>query len=251
MAQGVSLSFYNNWTFWAVVIAALALILSQLPPIHDLIKRTKVNMELYSRILITHKVGNPNVQLHIILNNVGGKVVRIREAIIVLKREGNVVAILPAQNYLQDPNDKTTVLFTPFSLKVRDDWMHLVNFLKYFSREDEKIYKSAEFKLKENIINRRELPGNKDNLVEAEPEYVQPFIDMHKAFFKWQPGEYEMNISIDAVPKKAGLQKNYRFTLFESDSEELRKSLDEYKFGDGIFWLSNRPKGVLVELVEA
>jgi hypothetical protein len=249
MAQVMSVPY--NWTFWAVVIAALALILSQLPPIHDLLKRTKVNMELYSRILITHRVGNPNVQLHLILSNVGGKVVRIKGANIVLKREGNVVATLPAQNYLQDPNDKTTVLFTPFSLKLRDDWTHIVNFFKFFSREDEKKYRSAELKLKENIGEKLKLPENKDKLVEAEPEYIQPFIDMHKAFFKWQPGEYEMHISIDAVPKKAGLQKNYRFTLFESDSNELAKSFDEYKFGDGLYWSSDRPKGVLVEIVEA
>jgi len=46
--------FYQDWTFWAVLVAAIAIILSQIPPIHVLIKRAKLDMELYSRINITH-----------------------------------------------------------------------------------------------------------------------------------------------------------------------------------------------------
>jgi len=251
MAQAASVPFYLNWTFWAVVIAGIAVILSQLPPLYDLLKRSKLNLGLYSRILITHKVGNPNVLFHVIISNVGGKVVRIKGAKIILKHDGNIVATLPAQNYFKEPNDTTSVLFTPFRLKPREDWTHGVNFLKYFSREDEKKYRSAELKLKANIFSKRPFPEYKDRLVEADPEYVQPFIEMHKALFKWQPGEYELHVSIEAVPERAGIQKKYRFTLFESDSDELAKSLDEYKFGDGIYWLSDRLKGVAVEIMEA
>jgi hypothetical protein len=47
-----------DWSFWAVVVAAIAIVFSQLPPIHYLIKKVKIDLELYSKISITHKVGN-------------------------------------------------------------------------------------------------------------------------------------------------------------------------------------------------
>ncbi|MFH1094585.1 MAG: hypothetical protein V1739_10620 [Candidatus Omnitrophota bacterium] len=74
-----SIPIYLNWSFWAVVIAGVALIFSQLPPIHLLLKKAKLDIELYSKIHITHKIGNPNLQIHLIINNVGGKVVKIKK----------------------------------------------------------------------------------------------------------------------------------------------------------------------------
>ena len=49
---------YFNWSFWAVVVAAIAVFLSQIPPIKELIKSAKLDFEVYSKISITHKLGN-------------------------------------------------------------------------------------------------------------------------------------------------------------------------------------------------
>jgi len=67
------MAFYENWAFWTVLIAAIAIILSQIPPIHILWKKAKLDIELYSRIIVTHKVGNPNLLCPLILSNVGGE----------------------------------------------------------------------------------------------------------------------------------------------------------------------------------
>jgi hypothetical protein len=40
-------------------------------------------------------------------------------------------------------------------------------------------------------------------------------------------------------------------TLFESDSAELTKVKDDYKFGDGINWDSGKHAGVFVQILEA
>lgn len=158
---------------------------------------------------------------------------------------------MPAQNYLQNPNDTTTLLFTRISLKPKEEWAHLVNFLNYFSRSDEKKYRDGESKLKANIIEKRSDPLNKDKLVEAEADYVAVFISMFEEKFMWNPGEYEIQVAVDAEPKRAKVVKIYRFTLFESDSEELSKFKDDYKYGDGIYWLSEKHPGVIVKIGEA
>jgi len=251
MEEAVSVPFYLNWSLWAVVIAAIAIVLSQMPPIQTLVRRAKVEMELYSRIHITHKVGNPNVQLHLMLTNVGGRSVRIKGTTLTLKRDGKDIAVLPAQNYLQNPDDnKTTVMFTSFALKSKEEWAHIVNFLNYFSRPDEKKYKSAEALLKDDLFEKRELPENKDRLVEAEESHVSKFIDMFNEKFVWLPGEYELRVSVEASDEKANTSKNYRFTLFESDSDELSRAKEDYKLGDGIYWDSGNHPGVIVQIVE-
>lgn len=251
MPQASGIPFYLDWTFWAVVIAALALILSQLPPVHVLLKRARLDLEVYSRVHVNHKIGNPTVQLHLILNNSGGKTIKVRDAVVSINRDGDHVTDLPAQNYLQNPNDKSAVLFTPFSLRIKDEWAHIVNFFNIFSRIDDKTYRGAESALKENIFEKKELSENKKGPFEANPSLVTPFIEMFAQKYIWQPGEYELRILINALPEEASITRAYRFTIFESDSNELAKVKDDYKYGDGIYWNSPRHRGVTVQIAEA
>jgi len=71
--------FYLDWTFWTAVVAAVALILSQLPPVLSWFRRAKIDIEVYSRIGLSHKIGNPNASMHIILSNSGGRALRIKK----------------------------------------------------------------------------------------------------------------------------------------------------------------------------
>ena len=89
---------------------------------------------------------------------------------------------------------------------------------------------------------------NKDKLIEADAQYVTLFESMLNDSFIWDPGEYELELAVDAEPKQAKVVKTYRFTLFESDAEDLTKSKDDYKFGDGIFWYSGKHPGVMVQI---
>src|SRR5438093_1562153 len=140
--QQAGVPLYLDWSFWAVTVAAIAVILSQLPPIHQLVRPGKLVMEVYSRIAITQKIGNPNLQLHVILTNAGGRSARIKGITLRVRRDGKDLVVLPAQNYLQEPNDKTTLLFTSFSIKPKEEWAHIVNCFGIFSRADEKKYKA-------------------------------------------------------------------------------------------------------------
>jgi hypothetical protein len=251
MPPPVNVPLYLDFSFWAALVAAIAIILSQLPPVHLWFRKARLDIEPYSRIAIMHKVGNPNAQLHLILTNSGGRSIRVKGITLKIRRDGKDVAILPAQNYLQNPDDKSTVLFTSFPLKPKEEWAHIVNFLNYFSRADEKKYRSMESKLRENIVELVKLPENKDRIVEVEDKFVSPFIEMFNEKFIWNPGEYEVAILVNTTSEKANIEKKYRFTIFESDSNELSKVKDDYKSGDGINWDSGKHAGVIVELIEA
>ncbi len=246
-----SVPFYENWTFWTAIVAGLALILSQLPPLREIIKGAKLDLDVYSRIAITHKVGNPNILLHLILSNIGGRSVKIRSVTAVIKRENRVVGTLPAQTYVKNPSDtKSTIPFVSFSLRPKEDWAYPINLLKFFSRENEKKYREAESKIRERIIQMRALLENKDQVVEAEDLYVRPFFELYNELFIWQAGEFEMQVRVETDPDKAAVQKTYRFTLFESDSNILANHKEFYKTGEGINWPGEHTIGVAIELIE-
>ncbi len=181
--------FYLNWSFWTVIIAGLALLLSQLPPIHILLKRAKIDFELYSQINITHKIGNPNLQIHIIINNVGGRRVRVKGIEAKIFRDGSEVGTLPAQNFLQTPSDTNNVLLTSFSINPNEEWGHFVNLLKFFGREDEKSYRCFEGNIKDDIFGKRKLiKGDTKELIEAKKENVEPFTAFFNERFIWLSG---------------------------------------------------------------
>jgi hypothetical protein len=69
--------FYLNWTFWSFAVALVALAFSVGPLLWRLLRPPKLELELQDRIALTHKVGNPNLQAHFIVRNVGGRAVRV------------------------------------------------------------------------------------------------------------------------------------------------------------------------------
>jgi hypothetical protein len=250
MTEVAQVPFYMDWTFWAVVVSIAALVLSQLPPIHILLRRARLEVEAYSKIHLTHKVGNPNAQLHLIISNSGGREVRVKAVLLHFQRGDEDRFTLPAQNYLPAPDSKGNVLLTSFRLKPRDEWAHIVNFLQVFSRQEEKEYRAMESDIRNDIFSKRE-HVDENTIVEAEATHVQPFTAFFDRKFRWLPGEYELTLQIVTKPERAGLTKKYRVTIFESDSTELRDYTNDYKYGAGIFYEDARHVGIIVPLVEA
>lgn len=245
-----SIPFYQNWTFWAVIIAAAAVVLSQLPPISQWFKKAKLDIEVYSHILISHRVGNPRVQLHLIIRNTGGRRIRIKGIVAEFTRDKKAVGSYPAQTYVPSYDGSQTLLLTPFPLGPKEEWSNQANFLTFLNREDDKKFRKASSDLQSDIKKKREIEKDKEKFAVAEPELVQPFLQMFDQKFVWLPGEYQMHICLQSDSKGADITRNYRFTLFESDSGDLRKHTESYKRGDGIYFDSSVLPTVIVEITE-
>jgi hypothetical protein len=250
--QPEAIPLYLNWSFWAVIVAALAALLSQIPPLHIIFKKAKIEIEAYSRLSLTHKVGNPNLQLHLIISNIGGRKLRVKNIEAIVSRDGVQVASLPAQNFYQEKADTNTVLFTRFTLEPNEDWGHTVNFLNWFAREEEREYREMEGNIKTDINQKRaEVVGELKELIEAHPDNVAPFQRFFRERFKWSAGEYELAINVTTDNVKADTTQKYRFTIFEYYEAELKKITDEYKYGAGIYWDSSTQQSVIIDLKKA
>lgn len=245
--------FYLDWTFWTAVFAFLAIVLSQLPPIHLLVRPRRLEVEVHSRIFINHHVGNPTMALVVSIRNTGGRELRVRRLSIDLSRDGKSVGTFPAQNYFETASSQTSVLFVPFFLKPGEYWAHSVNFLNFFDRATEKAYRENQSVLNADIQRKiAARPKDRDSeMVVVEDNLVSPFIKLFNKRFLWEPGEYAISLSVAADPGSASYLKRYRFTLYESDTVDLRRYADDYKYGGGIsFNMDNRHVGVNVPLTE-
>jgi hypothetical protein len=254
--QSVGTPLYMDWTFWAVVVASVAILLSQIPPIHVILKKAKLDLELYSKISITHKLGNPNLQLHLILNNIGGRRVRVKDINVSLSRDGTHVIDFPAQNFLQNQNDQNTVLFTTFALDPKSEWAHITNFLKFFGRDDEKEYQKIEGDLLADFrAHQKEKKGRSDvepeDFYEHPNELVEPALQFFEKMFCWKAGEYNMSINVVTDSKSADITKKYRFTVFESHTETLASIKEHFKYGGGLYWTPKIQRSAILEVAEA
>lgn len=250
--EEASIPIYFNWSFWAVVAAFIAIILSQLPPIRLWFKKANLEAEIYSKIAITHKVGNPNLQLHLLISNVGGRKIRIKDISGAIERDGKPIVTLPAQNYLQNQNDKDTLLFTPFSLKPDEEWAHILNLLNFFNRGDENEYRALEARMladfREKRAQLKEEPKDPIEIDEALVEQCNQFFDRH---FIWNTGEYLITINISTNQDSANISKKYRFTVFDAHAEQLKEITGQFKFGGGVWWTPNMPINISLDIKEA
>jgi hypothetical protein len=250
--EEVTIPLYLNWSFWAVVVAAIAVLLSQLPPMRVWFRKAKLDLELYSKISITHKVGNPNLQIHLLLSNIGGRKVRIKDISASLTRDGALVATLPAQSYLQHQNDQSTLLFTTFSLKPNEEWAHIVNLLNFYNRDDENEYRSMEGKMLADFRQKRAAIAEEPKTpLEIDNALVKPFHDFFNSHFIWNAGEFQLTVNVATDQQKANISTSYRFTVFESHTDQLKAITEHYKYGGGIWWDPNIQTSVILEIKEA
>jgi len=250
--QPASIPFYLNWTFWTVLVALIAVVLSQIPPIHILLRKTRIDFELYSKISLNHKVGNPNLQLHIIINNVGGRKIRVKDITVSILRDGKPIVILPAQNYLQNQNDKSSLLFTTFRLSPSDEWAHIVNFFNFFNRDDEKKYRALEGEMLADFREKSsKFPEVPKRPIVIENELVTPFHEFFKRHFIWNAGEYLMEVNVITDHEPANKTMRFRFTVFESHTEQLKAITEHFKVGGGIWWDPNILTAVILDISEA
>ncbi len=67
-------------------------------------------------------------------------------------------------------------------------------------------------------------------------EMVIRAFDFFNSKFIWESGEYLMKVDITASNEVANITKNYRFTIFETHTEQLKVITEHYKLGGGIWW---------------
>lgn len=242
-----------NWSFW---IAFLAVVLSQLPPIRDMIKGTKLRIATADMAQFSHFFGNSKMYLWVTLENVGGKSISINRIIcFIRKKQNGKVHTLAAKTYWLTQSlsteKPTEVPLAEIILKPGERFSAFLHFWDTHSWEKaiEGDIKSITLQVGDNIakkINEREksvkdVPINELPLVEADPQLIQGALKIVESQRKLEVGEYDLLVV--AYSNQCQKPQNilgFELTLFESDIKNIFEDIDDYKFGFGICFPSKK-----------
>jgi hypothetical protein len=117
---------YLDWTFWAFVTSAVAIVLSQLPPVKQWLNPGRLAMEATDRVWITQMIGFPNAQIYLSLRNIGGRPLRVKRVLMDIARHGHALCTIAVQNYIASESSKEQVVMLPFNLAAGEEWAHRV-----------------------------------------------------------------------------------------------------------------------------
>ncbi|MUK42750.1 hypothetical protein GNP61_14425 [Aliivibrio fischeri] len=143
-------------------------------------------------------------------------------------------------------------MLAPFDLESGSVWAHTICFNEVWDRSTQRKYKFLHAKIRDTITEK-----NKNNIPEAGKFHLADESDVatleqfFKSQFKWEDGEYDIQILVKDKNEKIILSNASRFTLFESDTSDLKAWVEDYKYGNSIF-LPASPKqvGIWVDLAK-
>jgi len=243
-----AIPFYLDWGFWQGVAAFSALVISIAPTVIRHIKGSRLEVEAQDVITLTHTVGNPNVSLLLILRNTGGEPIRVKAIHLDFKSKDDPEFRVSARSYFPLSEGKAAI-FAPFKILPGNDWTHPVYFYKVFSRNEDQKYRLMISNLKTDLNNKREINKSAHVQVVADPVNVDPFIKFFESKFKWNTGEYDVNVVVELDNKLKTITKSFHMTVYESDTSELVGYTNDYKTGLGlIYYDDDAQPGVLIQL---
>lgn len=236
----------TDWTFWSFVVAALALAVSLAGPIRRALKTMRLLMDVHPSIALDGTFGSPQANMYIDLRNDGGRSVRVKAMTMSVARDGSDQRVIPGQVYFETTVSQQPLLLVPFDIKPAESWGHSVKFFAVPNRQLDHEIRENISRLKENIRIKREAlePSQRTTVVNADDEFVTPFIGLFERQFYWKPGEYIADVKIMADPKKASVSRSFRFVIYETEAAELKTEIKSYKVGERIYFNSHIPVAI-------
>jgi hypothetical protein len=248
-----SVPFYFDWTFWSFAAAAVAILLSQLPPLREMLGRAKLRLEVHGAMQVTHMVGHPNLSMYLVARNLGKRPARIVAITARIERAGRPPLDILCQQYYLTPMAEKPVLFVPFTLEPGEERGHSVRcYILLDPQEDRKLgtlRQQLTKDLSEKYRAREQTASGAKGLAEADATSVDPLIALFNKEFMWTTGEYTLRLILQAEDTSLNCTSSFRFTLYEGQEAELRSYPDDYKHGLGPAVDSPKHGGVWVRLM--
>ena len=242
--------FYLDWTFWSFVTAAVAIVLSQLPPISQLMSKLKLNFDVYGKLGVAQELSYPNVRALMGIRNTGAKPVRIESISAELFHEGKAIASLSGLFFWPAPDAKQSMFFTPLILQPGDEWIRNVDFMESLSQQADKSLAQLRADAREYLYTKTNARSMQfvppHSQVEVTSELQTRINRLLEKQFVWAVGEFEVVFCLRA-DGVMNTTKRYRFTLHESDVKQMQDEMGRFKYGVGVAFPDQSKQMVFVQ----
>lgn len=243
-------------------IAVLAVILSQLPPIRQMLKGKKLRISVADPAQVLHVFGNTNMSLWIDLENVGGKTISVTRIICILARQGCRQFLTAKTYWLTERlgSDKPLELPLPeIVLKPDERWSGYVHLwdTESWGKTIERRVKSLIVKMRDDLFRKTAkddkemstVPLADRPLIEVDPNLIQEAYDIVRELRTLEASDYELLVAAFDDPQRSPLKiLGFRFTLFESDISDVFEDIEDYRYGYGTVLPARKAKYVQVTI---
>ena len=232
---------WNDPTVWSMIIAGVALVLSQLPPLREIIKGTKVKITNPDTFQLYHYLGSIHLTLFLDIHNIGGRSVVIDKLYSFILDENDDVFHFPAQSYM--PRSVVPSESLPefpvgrIILKPDERWYENTHFYKMWTEAAVEEVDEIVLSVRDNIYQKQKSKEENDgNWISTDSDIHQRVIQFFYKNFPLFKGNYRFILVALAEDDSVLAIKGYEFTLFESHIRTLKSYIDDYQYGAGIYF---------------
>jgi hypothetical protein len=237
----MSLSALKDPGVWSALVAILALVLSQLPPIRELLTPSRVRLSLSDRLVLSHFLGNINLMALVTVENLGSRKQTVAKLDGILLDSSGGSRRLPAQQYvLRTPSPAAgqpmpELLMAGIHLKRDEVWSETVRFFRLPSEDEEGRVGEIASQMEKSIRKQAQLrPPEDQKLIEAEPGIVADAMALFKDMFRLSKGNYTFLIAALSDSGDVLDVQGVEFTVYESAVQSLRSATEDYRLGWGV-----------------
>lgn len=249
------MEFIKSPEVWSAGIALLALVLSQLPPVHQLLRRRALRIVIPEYLSLYHFLGNINLLGFVALHNTGGKTMTVAKIDCIVTSEGakwNLPGLMYQSRHSQGGGGQPNLeFFVEWSvLKPDEHWSETVHFFKPWTVQEEEDAAEIISKIRSNINTKiaQRPPDAPKVPVEADGEFVREAKEFFLKRFQLVKGNYRIVIAALSEKKEVLALRGFDFTLFDNHIKTLRSASDDYKLGAGIYYAADPSKQVPIRL---
>lgn len=239
--ENVTMDLFGDLKFWAIVISIISLAFSTYPTIRNWWKGKMLRIEPQDAVMLSHKWGYTNINWALTLINPGGVTIRIKKIHIVLKKDGEIFRA-QARNFYRTSDAKTSSLYSSITLKPGEEVTHVFCFFDKLPRSEEKLIREIISQANHEFSKPIEgASGESFNFLQPRKlskEITNKIDAIFKTNFILKCGEYEISVHVQDENNNNLASRASRFTIFESDEQDLVSITERYPSGDGVTYNS-------------
>lgn len=248
------MAWYKNTFGWSAVLSAIAIVLSQSPPVKDWFPNDSLIIKYGDRIGINNAIGLTGYHVTMELENNGNTTLPIESVKLTVVDPNAITKIYTAET-LSTPSSSGAVLNLPvasLALEPGQRWSGSVFFNKNISPNEEESFNSIRLLISQNIQEKIQSQTwdeyNPNSNMPADEDVFKQAVDFFNSKFDLEKGLHRASVEVK-IRNKDSVIEPFEFTLFEYHFEMIKAQVSDYKYGFGIYLphLPNKQFGVKLQ----
>jgi hypothetical protein len=247
------MSWYKNTSVLSAILAALAILLSQMPPITSWLPRPKLKVIHSDRIKIGNNIGIICFNFSLNLDNEGNVPLDVTKIEFEVLSPSGAKKTYMARSYRKPAaqgSQTVTLAITSINIKENETWNAFVYFKEDIDPTTEQELSNIRLSISQSIHSeqdRKKALGD-DSRAKIAPAIVKKSEDCFNKRFSLKKGEYTTKLMVHTNQREVPFEVRSKFIIYDFHLEKMKAQVDDYKYGWGVFSSPDRNKRVWVTL---